>query len=74
MTTQMPPLATTLASPTSTPLIPAPSRVDWIAKLYELGPVFTARADGHDQTETFVADNYAELKAARRRLELQKLL
>ncbi len=41
------------------------ARYDWLAAVHELGPTFAARADVHDKNDTFVADNYAELKAHR---------
>src|SRR5262245_20427734 len=37
--------------------------VDWPALMHELGPRFAARAADHDANETFVAVNFAELKA-----------
>jgi len=40
-------------------------RVDWIAVARDLGPAFAARAAQHDADDSFVADNYAELKARR---------
>ena len=44
----------------------SPGRVvDWVAAARELGPVFAARAAQHDADDSFVYDNYAELKAAR---------
>ena len=39
------------------------SATDWVAAMHTLGTRFAARAAGHDANETFVADNYAELKA-----------
>jgi acyl-CoA dehydrogenase len=46
---------------------PAPSdaKIDWVARLRELGPAFAARAAQSDNTDSFVAENYAALKAAR---------
>jgi alkylation response protein AidB-like acyl-CoA dehydrogenase len=38
-------------------------RIDWIAVARDLGPAFAARAAQHDADDSFVADNYAELKA-----------
>lgn len=38
------------------------SGVDLIALISELGPRFAARAAEHDASESFVAENYAELK------------
>ena len=49
------------ATPTTTSVIPSP-RTDWIAVVRELGPNFAARAAAHDANDSFVADNYAELK------------
>jgi len=40
----------------------APTGMDAIALVNELGPRFAARAAEHDATDTFVAENYAELK------------
>jgi alkylation response protein AidB-like acyl-CoA dehydrogenase len=37
--------------------------VDWPGLMHELGPGFAARATTHDATDTFVAENFAELKA-----------
>jgi len=36
---------------------------DHIALIRELGPRFAARAAGYDAADTFVAENYAELKS-----------
>src|SRR5262245_48500969 len=41
---------------------PAP---DWRAIPTDLGPTFAARAQEHDATDAFVADNYADLKVYR---------
>src|SRR6266511_2407513 len=35
---------------------------DWIAVARELGPSFAERAAAHDADDSFVAENYAELK------------
>jgi alkylation response protein AidB-like acyl-CoA dehydrogenase len=40
---------------------PAPA-VDWTGLMRELGPRFAARAPAHDAADTFVAENFAELK------------
>src|SRR4030095_4089971 len=40
-------------------------RTDWVALAHELGPRFAERAAAHDINDTFVATNYAELKAHR---------
>ena len=50
--------------------MPAPSqpstpRADWIAVARELGERFAARASGHDGDDSFVADNYVDLKTHR---------
>jgi alkylation response protein AidB-like acyl-CoA dehydrogenase len=37
-------------------------RTDWVGVARELGPGFAARAAAADASDTFVADNYAELK------------
>jgi len=37
--------------------------IDWPALMHELGPAFAARAPDHDASDTFVAENFAELKA-----------
>jgi alkylation response protein AidB-like acyl-CoA dehydrogenase len=47
-----------LASATTTRAQP----VDWSGLMQELGPKFAARAPAHDATDTFVAENFAELK------------
>jgi acyl-CoA dehydrogenase len=38
---------------------------DWAALARELGPRFAERAAAHDATDTFVADNYRELRECR---------
>ena len=38
-------------------------RADWVAVARDCGPAFAARAARHDAEDSFVADNYAELKA-----------
>src|SRR2546428_12564789 len=47
-------------SPTA--MIGKAARTDWIGVARELVPVFAARAAEHDADDTFVADNYAELR------------
>ena len=37
----------------------------WVAVVRQLGPAFAARAAAHDAHDSFVADNYAELRAHR---------
>ena len=41
------------------------TRSDWPAAARELGPRFAARAAAHDATDTFVADNYRDLRERR---------
>ena len=53
-------MATTLATPI-TPSVDT-TRTDWVAVARQLGPTFAARATAHDANDTFVADNYADLK------------
>jgi alkylation response protein AidB-like acyl-CoA dehydrogenase len=53
-------MATTLATPT-TPSVNT-VRTDWAAVARHLGPAFAARAAAHDANDTFVADNYTDLK------------
>ena len=50
----------TLAPPQSSPI-----RTDWIAVVRALGERFAARAAEHDANDSFVAENYADLKAHR---------
>ena len=38
------------------------THTDWVAVVRDLGPTFAARAAAHDANDSFVADNYAELK------------
>ncbi len=49
------------ANPTTTSVTPG-IRTDWMAVVGELGPAFAARAAAHDANDSFVADNYTELK------------
>jgi len=42
-----------------------PSRTDWVAVAAELAPAFAARAAGHDADDTFVTENYADLRRRR---------
>jgi alkylation response protein AidB-like acyl-CoA dehydrogenase len=37
-------------------------KADWLAVARDLGPAFAARAAAHDAEDSFVADNYRELK------------
>jgi hypothetical protein len=41
------------------------AQTDWVALARELGGRFAARAAAHDAGDSFVAENYAELKAHR---------
>ena len=41
------------------------SRDHWISIVRELGPAFAARAAAHDADDSFVADNYKDLRARR---------
>jgi alkylation response protein AidB-like acyl-CoA dehydrogenase len=50
----------------STAMVDKAARPDWLAVAQELVPVFGARAAAHDADDSFVADNYADLR--RRRL------
>ena len=40
-------------------------RTDWVAVVRDLAPRFAARAAAHDAHDSFVADNYAELRERR---------
>jgi alkylation response protein AidB-like acyl-CoA dehydrogenase len=44
---------------------PGLSRRDWRASVADLGPGFSARADAHDADDSFVVENYRELKEYR---------
>ena len=50
-----------------TQAVPTNDRVrsDWAALARELGPRFAARASSHDATDSFVADNYRDLRERR---------
>ncbi|HKW30162.1 MAG TPA: acyl-CoA dehydrogenase family protein [Verrucomicrobiae bacterium] len=39
-----------------------PTRQDWLEQIHELGRDFETRAAGHDEDDSFVAENYAALK------------
>ena len=41
------------------------SRTDWVAVAEELAPTFAARAAGYDADDTFVSENYADLRRRR---------
>ena len=47
--------------------VPTGDRVcsDWPAMAREVGPRFAARASSHDATDSFVADNYRDLRERR---------
>jgi len=51
---------------TGTATVDRASRTDWVAVAVELLPILAARAAGHDADDTFVGDNFEELR--RRRL------
>jgi alkylation response protein AidB-like acyl-CoA dehydrogenase len=53
-------------TPTETVPTERTSRINWVAVAEELLPAFAARAAGHDADDTFVSENFAELR--RRRL------
>src|SRR5262245_16479173 len=40
-------------------------RTDWVAVAEELAPTFAARAAGHDADDSFVSENYADLRRRR---------
>ena len=42
-----------------------PETIDWNSVVHELGPSFAERATRHDESDEFVAENFADLKAAR---------
>jgi alkylation response protein AidB-like acyl-CoA dehydrogenase len=49
-----------ISSTTGVRPLPAP---DWSQLMHELGPRFAERARVHDASDSFVAENFAELKA-----------
>src|SRR5215471_20343610 len=51
--------------PTETAPTDRTSQTDWVAVAKELVPIFASRAAGHDADDTFVADNYADLRRRR---------
>jgi alkylation response protein AidB-like acyl-CoA dehydrogenase len=53
-------MATTVTTPTSSP--EHAERTDWLALMREIGPQFATRSAAHDANDSFVADNFAELK------------
>jgi acyl-CoA dehydrogenase len=52
-------------TPSSTVSTDPLSRTDWTAVAQELAPTFAARAAGHDADDTFVSENYADLRKRR---------
>jgi alkylation response protein AidB-like acyl-CoA dehydrogenase len=52
-------------TPTETVPTDRTSRIEWVAVAEELLPAFAARAAGHDAEDTFVAENFAELRRHR---------
>ena len=44
---------------------PESEATDWMSVVHELGSSFAERAQRHDETDEFVAENFADLKAAR---------
>jgi alkylation response protein AidB-like acyl-CoA dehydrogenase len=52
-------------TPSAPVTIAEASRTDWIAVVEQMAPAFAARAAGHDADDTFVAENYAELRRRR---------
>jgi acyl-CoA dehydrogenase len=50
---------------TTTTVIDHSTRTDWIDVARDLVPAFAARAAAHDADDTFVADNFAELRRRR---------
>jgi acyl-CoA dehydrogenase len=51
--------------PTEAVPIERTSRTDWLAVAAELAPIFAGRAARHDAEDTFVAENYADLRRRR---------
>src|SRR5262245_22055640 len=49
-------------TPTETAPADPALRTDWVAVAEELAPIFAARAAGHDADDTFVSENYADLR------------
>jgi alkylation response protein AidB-like acyl-CoA dehydrogenase len=52
-------------TPSETAPIDQTSRTDWVAVAEALAPTFAARAAGHDADDTFVSENYADLRRQR---------
>ena len=52
-------------TPTETVPTDRTSRIAWVTVAEELLPAFAARAAGHDDDDTFVADNFADLRRQR---------
>src|SRR5438046_1879756 len=57
------PMASTISVPGAA-AEPA-ARTDWVAVARELGPGFASRAPAYDANDSFVAENYRELKEHR---------
>jgi alkylation response protein AidB-like acyl-CoA dehydrogenase len=55
----------TTATTTTSPISTAASQTDWLSVVRALGPTFAARAAAHDANDSFVADNYTDLKKHR---------
>lgn len=49
-------------APTPRPSPESAVQADWLTVVRDLGPQFAARAAAHDANDSFVADNFAELK------------
>jgi alkylation response protein AidB-like acyl-CoA dehydrogenase len=54
-------MMTTLSTLSTTPSEHT-ERTDWLAVVRDIGPRFAARAAAHDANDSFVADNFADLK------------
>ena len=52
-------------TPTDTIPTDRAARIDWVAAAEALLPAFAARAAGHDADDTFVAENFADLRRHR---------
>jgi alkylation response protein AidB-like acyl-CoA dehydrogenase len=56
-------MVTAAKTPMTSPV--GSTRTDWTAVIHDLGPAFAARTATHDANDSFVADNYADLKKHR---------
>jgi hypothetical protein len=54
-----------MTTPGTTPEPLQSERSEWFEVVQKLGPIFADRVAAHDQEDSFVADNYADLKAHR---------